>query len=371
MATFGWHDAWSLLSVDTLSVTFGDIRLLQGAVISMDMGLDPRIENPGFAKGTLFNHPPIWLAIGEFLQLDREQNFLAFVLIYLALFLLSLAKLISMYPSVTLLLASISGAVCMAIERGNNDVVVFLFVFGATLSARRFRAPLLLIAAILKLYPFAAFVSLVPMRNMRDWKAHLILLAVVTLFFAYLVIWHDQISRAVSATEHAYVMSFGVDVIARLLVRFAPMIPFPGHAAMIVTVLIALVFIVVADQLLRRPLLEAVATSDNALMPFVAGGAIYSSAYLAFNNWDYRLIFLLLTIPFVLREARPVLSIFFAASLLIALNQFLLVAYFGSIGGLLNVGGKAAVHAIVSGILIRLLLAAFGLAMVKHGASSK
>ena len=163
---FGWLKGWSLFFVHTLSKPFGDMRTIQGAIISMNLGLDPYIENPGDPWNRTVNYPPVWIYLGKMFALDAETNLIAFVLTFETFFLCCIGYFIFRFPSWTIALVAVSGAILMGIERGNNDLLIFSIIFLALMSQGTLsRAFFILIASVLKLYPIISCVSLLTTEN--------------------------------------------------------------------------------------------------------------------------------------------------------------------------------------------------------------
>jgi hypothetical protein len=68
IAYFGWVRTWSSVFVPTMYPPFADMRVIQGAVITVEHGLNSRVSNPGDPWGRTFNYPMLWVAIGKVLN---------------------------------------------------------------------------------------------------------------------------------------------------------------------------------------------------------------------------------------------------------------------------------------------------------------
>ena len=149
-----------------MSPVFADTRTVQGALVSIEQGYNPQIENPGDPWQRPMNYPLIWVNIARFFQLENETNFLLFVVSYVIAYVVGCLILLWMFPSFYMLLAMFSGALLLAVERGNNDLLVFVLMLAGVLISRvphrlYARVPLFLSAAALKIYPAYAFLSLI------------------------------------------------------------------------------------------------------------------------------------------------------------------------------------------------------------------
>ena len=362
----GWDSGWGVLFVDTISPIFGDLRPLQGALESLAQGFDPYVENPGNPHGTLLNYPPVWLSIATFLSLQDETHFLAVVLAYEALFLAAIAYLLYRFPSWFFLLCALSGAVLMGVERGNVDILFFAILVAAMLLPNGFgRALLILLSAVLKLFPILAAVSLISWGRRDLSLPRILVLPVVVagLFAVYLAVSWTEIMAGLSVTAKAGAMSYGVWVLEFLANERFPQLPvslpliYAGYAAVIILLILVSRSLSLSMALPRRGEDRASQIADDL---FLTGATIYVLSFLAGANWDYRMVFCLMTVPFMLRSRKGFVVLAFQALLLLALNQFLLVGLGGAIGGAVNVAAKTGLHLLLMAALICRAMGEFG-----------
>ncbi len=205
----------------------------------------------------------------------------------------------------TALLLVAAPPVLLGIERGNNDLVVFLLLMGAGwLLTRPGRAPavagaaLLGLAAVLKLYPLACLPALAarrgPGRGLARLGAGVVLACALVLLY-----WHrDYIRMLGLAPAPRTVFAYGlkVPVFAWYGVRDAwPWLLAGGT----VTGLAAVV-------LLGRhawALWAAVPLTGTATAWYVAGAAAWCFCYVANTNWTYRALLLVLPAALWLKQA--------------------------------------------------------------------
>lgn len=362
----GWDAGWGVLFVDTISPVFGDLRPLQGALHSLAQGFDPYVENPGNLHGTLLNYPPVWLSIASFLGLGDEAHYLAVVLAYDALFVAALAYLLYRFPSWFFLLCALSGAVLMGVERGNVDILFFAILAAAMLLPNGLgRAALILLSAVLKLFPILAAISLVWWgRKDQPFLRILLLPAIVAfLFAAYLALFWTEIMAGLTVTAKAGAMSYGVWVLEFLANERFPGLPvslpliYAGYAAVIILLILVSRSLSLSMALPRRGEDRASQIADDL---FLTGAAIYTLSFLAGANWDYRMVFCLMCVPFMLRSRNGLVVLAFQVLLLLALNQFLLVGLGGAIGGAVNVAAKTGLHLLLMAALICRTMDEFG-----------
>jgi len=193
------------------------------------------------------------------------------------------------------------------VERGNVDLTLFSMVTVAGLVIRRMpsgppvASALILVAAILKLFPIAAVGMLT---GLPRRVAAVCIPAVLALFTLYAVATLGDI-RAIDRVlpqddEYAY----GVHITGDWL----------GHVAGSGTVWDAALVvssIVAAIAFRRRLSVRLAMTPSRDLDLFCAGAGVYVATFALVRSADYRLVFLLLTVPRLARlaAARRVLAI--------------------------------------------------------------
>lgn len=364
----GWERTWRALSIPPMTPVFADMRTVQGALASRAAGLDPQRDNVGDPWRRRMNYPRVWIRIADALGLEREARYRVAVAAGVALFVAAAALLLHLFPSAWLLAALLSGAALLAMERGNNDLLVFVLVVAAALlPLRLLSAVLILLATVLKLYPFAAALMLLQARRLA-WFA---LTAAAGLLYLHGASAEIAVIR--EGTPVSTALSYGVPSLARWLgQRLGTDIP-----ALALVLPLALLGLGVAWAMRAMPLEAADATpgappvrgaGERARALFLAGAAIYLGTFVLAANFDYRLIFLALCIPLLATLPQPRLRRVALAALLLAMNESLLRAAFGPFGFLLNLAAELLVFVLLCGVLGRLLrerLGALPLAAVR------
>ena len=133
IAYFGWTRTWTSVFVPAMYPPFADMRLIQGAVISVAHGLNPQISNPGDRWGRLFDYPMLWVAIGKALNFTDESHFILICTALVLSFVGVCALLLFRFPSFGLLASLVSTTTLWGIERGNTDLVMFCLLFPVAL----------------------------------------------------------------------------------------------------------------------------------------------------------------------------------------------------------------------------------------------
>ena len=227
------------------------------------------------------------------------------------------------------------------------------------------RAALILVSAVLKLYPILAAVSLVSWgRKDLSLPRMLILPATVSILFViYLALFWTEIMTGLAATAKAGKMSYGVWVLGFLANERFPALPvslpllYAGYGGVIVLLVLVSRSLSLSLALPKRGSDRVSQFADDL---FLTGAAIYGVSFLAGANWDYRMVLCLFCVPFMLRSRNGMVVLVFQVLLLLALNQFLLVGLGGVVGGAINVAAKTALHLLLMAALICRVMDEFG-----------
>lgn len=282
-------------------VAFLDMQVVTAGAESRALGFDPLLENPADPALRPMNYPRVWqwLAYLSVTGADTAPLAGAAIAGYLVA-VWAFAWRPGRGSALLLAVAVFSPAGLLCVERGNTDLVLFALAAAALGLLRRNAAAatgLLLGGFVLKLYPILGFAAL-----LREKRRELLALGALTAAVVVVHLWllHDEIRAIRAATPSGTAFSYGAASFAGLLSHLAGALS-PGGRAM----LWGGVALVVLSGLgwAVRPLgrggrataVERVPDPD--LDAFRLGAAIYLGTYLLGGNFDYRMVFLLFTIP--------------------------------------------------------------------------
>jgi hypothetical protein len=305
-------DIWPYLGVGRAPTLFFDARNVAAAADCWALGYDPLIENPCDPTGRVMNYPRVWVLL-HYVGLTQDRTVL-FGWIVVALFVLSLLLLLgrlSIKQGVVVAFAVTSPAVMFAIERGNMDLLLFAVFVAAVFAwkARERLSPLLspaliVAAAIAKLY--AAF-ALPAYAFTGERRVRWALPAAIAVLGVYVALTIDDFRAVLSAREGGRTGSYG----ARILIGYLYHLVSPGEwlhgnlLAQAIAILLLGVFAVAAWIWARRrlPWPAGVAQGSPELLAFHLGALTYLGTFALRRNGDYRLVFLLLTLPLLFQLA--------------------------------------------------------------------
>ena len=297
----GGHAEWSKLGVPAVPGGFFDLRSVTSGWDCARQNLGAWPVNPCDPGGRPENYPRVWMA-ASILGLGEDDTRLIGFSMAIVFFLSAIVVLPRRAPpgvAVVYGLALCSPAVMFGVERGNVDIALFSMVVAAGLVMRcgRYGPPaasaLILGAAVLKLFPIAAvgMLARLPRRT-----AVVCVGAVLTLFAVYAAATFRDIQTIERVLPQGDEYAYGLHIVGGWLGRIAA----PGRLWDVALVVLA----IVAALAVRRGLRSHLSTDPARELDFFwAGAGIYVATYALGRSSDYRLVFLLLTIPQLARWA--------------------------------------------------------------------
>ena len=309
VAELGWGvDLWRAFGVKSAPSLYFDARNVAAAADCWAQGHDPLVSNPCDPWGRVMVYPRVWVLL-HYVGLTQDRTLL-FGSILVGAFLASLLLLVgrlSVRDGALVAATVVSPAVMLSVERGNVDLVLFAVLVAAVFAWRAraritpFVAPaLILIAAIAKFYAIFALPALA-FTNDRRWRR--VVAAAIGGMVLYLVVIFDDVRQVLTAPEGGLLYSYG----ARILIGdlYHTFVPENWQFGSLLAQAIAVTPLIVLAGLVwlraRRRLAPAGAGSDDVrTLAFHAGAFIYLGTFALRKNGDYRLVFVLLTLPLLL-----------------------------------------------------------------------
>ena len=306
--------AWQMLRVPALSPLFADTRTMTHSIDCLLSGQDPYTVRSFDPWNRTYNYPPIWLDL-RFLGVTSHSSILlgmAFAVMTISAFLLLLRTQI-WASSAIIFFAVTSRSVLFAIERGNTDeVIFFLLVFSFFVIGRLkpevrtfLNGTLIVLLTVLKIFPVAAVVSLV--RNRKDF---LVALLCGVLSVAALVATSEhRLPQIMANTPQDTFISFGslpffVAIFTHTSHFLLGIIQHHPKSQSLGAVLLAFLCVIAGTSYREKlnrflPPLDFNQTRGSIA---VAGLAIFAVAFLRGSSYDYRLIFLLGAIAYLVED---------------------------------------------------------------------
>ena len=318
----GWQKTWDFLLVPSVTPSFFDLRILQGIVQSAHTGLNPQLSNPFDPSQRLLNYPLIWIPIAQYLGFSNEIFFYIWSIGVDFLYLLCCFKLFKLSNPYWAGLIIYSGSSLLAMERGNTDLIIFILIFFSVFGPTWSRLLLIQISIALKLYPIFSLITL--FKNPKTMIFGILLSSLIFYFYK------DQLALILGNTQISYGLSYGTATITNgLATKFEIDIN---------KWILNLIFFATALYIFlrKRHLVDFHYISNLEIRLCLVGSSIYVGTFFFTSNWDYRLIFLNLCLPFISKIKMGNLKNLLFGLILLACNQLLLHFLLGAAGVVIN-----------------------------------
>jgi hypothetical protein len=356
-------DVWPALGVPSGPSLFFDTRNLTAALECRRLGFDPLVESPCDPWDRPLNYPRVWLVL-RFLGLNQSHT-VALALVFIALFLVAVFLLmgkITLGRGAIVAVALCSPSVMFAIERANLDIVVFTLMVAAVLLWRtgrpcaRTASPIVvLIGATAKIYPvFGLPVYLFLRRRIPAIVASLCVVA----FAAYAVITLSDIQAVARVAPQGQHHAFGARILPVAIYHLV--VPDRWQGGLVskqaLVILPALAIGLVIWVLGRRLLPPADEAGTATRLAFFLGALIFLGTFAVGNNFDYRLVFTLLTLPQLFEWATEEHGAPRGRLAAVSIVALLVLLWIGALSEPLRLGDEVVTWAVV-GLMIALLAA--------------
>ena len=280
---------------------FNDLLTLLAGGESMRDGLDPILQNPHDPAGIRPNYPHLWFYPLAVLGIRQNSAFELGIVLALAFYgsALWFAGPLRLREGMVWAFFLCAPPVTLAVVRGNNDLVIFVLI-ALALVVRRHATPAALggsylilgLCAMLKLYPVATFCLAL---RARPRVALAVLAAALAGFAVYLYVIRAQVKAIAAVIPDSMFFTYGREVLFRWYGAAHPGVfpsgPTSAGLAVAVCLLAALAW-------RRAPRIGDLA--ESTLEGLMIGSVLYLGSFVLNVNFNYRLIFLLFTLPALL-----------------------------------------------------------------------
>jgi len=291
---FGWITTWNSLRVPAMLPPHFDLRFYQYGAMAIENDFNPlRTTHAIWLKhailtGTELSKYFIYqFKLSHFLKLYNEYYFLVFANTVIIIYLFCCYKIISINKkSYWILILFLSSGPLLAIERTNNDLIIFILLYWSAIYSNIVGMILSLLAISIEFWPAVAAISFI--KN----KKKIFLFFIIILFFIYnynnlLTLGEPEIGEG---------LSFGSKFFSYLL---SPLqLQFTKHYH-INLILISLTFITLIREFKFFKLEFKKKPNELEERLFLMGGVIYCVLFIIASNYDYKLIFLIFSIPYL------------------------------------------------------------------------
>jgi hypothetical protein len=284
-----------------MTYPFGDIRNVTNFNEFFALDLNPRVDHFINDEGHFippFNYPSIW-TVFPYLGLSNVHTvyFGISFFILLSIGIYSSIKIESNSELLVYVLLLFSPVLSLIIERGNNDQVAFFLIVMFCCFFHKNKIISLIayyLAFLTKFFPIVVIASLTERFSMKSFRLGFLLSLPIVIYIT--LTFPEVINLGKSTPISIVTMGYGWKTPISMFIKYT------NENIIIGLSLFSLLLIVLFFFILKTPYIgEKISDLDKKyLMMFKSGMLIYIGTYFIGTSFDYRLIFLLLTIPLLL-----------------------------------------------------------------------
>ena len=301
-----WKFFWKFVNIPYQIPPFSDLDSISRALKANLEGFNPYLYNPYDLIQKPYSYTKIWLTIFEFFEFNDPTKFkiLNFILIYFYTFILmDLAfKFNSRIFSFFLVLFFFSTSNLLLLERLNIEIAIVILVYLLCIINNNYlKISIFFLSIYLKLYPiFSIFIFM-------KKKLIFYIIIVLSLFFLFLI--REEIFFIMkNSVDYALIIVHGITSIIKgisyfsirhdLFINDNNFIYFKNLAIFLACIYSIALFYYNFDFGKKKVSKEF--NLEEKL--FICGGGIFIGRVLFFSNWDYGLVFLIFTLPFIIKS---------------------------------------------------------------------
>ena len=319
-----WLEFWRFLSIPA-SDPFSDFKALNIFLSYKELGFNPYLRNPySDSVHSVLIYPSIWLHIVDYLKLNIPLNFEIAVIVILLIYFFILADLFyrlqNKYCKYLLLIFLFSSSNFLLVERLNVEIILFCLIYLAIIS-RNFLSQFIFYssALILKIFPlFSIFMFI-------EKKKKFFMALIFSIFYIF-IIREEIILIKANIIEYALIFAYGSLSISKAIyfysTKFNYIINEDNYFIFknLISFVIGLsaLIIIITNLNLKKKATNTI--SDKEKM-FLVGAGIYIGTFITSANIDYRLIFLVFTLPVILNYEKQSLKIIYIICLITCFNS--------------------------------------------------
>jgi len=323
-----WSNFWSFLKIPPNYIPFSDFKAHVYFLECFNKNIDIYNEecnliNEGNAK--ISSHPKIWVYLFDFLNLNKIIffKFSAFILLFFYLFFLFdyQKKFQKPFHKFFFYLLFFSTTNFILIERLSTDIVIFLITYMLLLSNKKFfQITLIFFGFFLKYFPI--FLCSIFLQNKKILFA--LIVSFIIIVFTFYLKNLDNINNNI--IEMALPIAYGSRTMLKAAYHLSEEynlflnednLAFFRYLIVVFFAIYSLSLIMVGYNKSEEIDLKLEFNKD-----FIVGASIYVGTYIIGSNADYRLMFLIFTIPLILKLKNKTIQYSLLVSIFFSFNSF-------------------------------------------------
>lgn len=255
----------------------------------------------------------IWLKMSIIFKLNNPINFYTFIFLSFNFYIFSILKIATLNKNIvdffTIILAFLSTSSFYLIERGNFDLIIFfLITLLVFIKDTRLKIALILILSFLKINLVCLFIILI--KNIKLFFYYFIIsIVIVTINYRYIFSGYNDIGTAADMTHYGlFTIVKSLALYSNSIFKFDINITY--YTKIISFTLLFFIILVIFLFFLKKVDYKKIMMKKiylNLTLKeefFIVGSAFYIFSFLFFSAPDYKLVFLILTLPFFLENKR-------------------------------------------------------------------
>ena len=322
-----WTSFWNFLNIPAY-IPFSDFKALNIFLEYKENGFDPYQKNPNSHPiHSVLIYPSVWLYIFDFLNLKNNFNLEISILCILFIYFFVLFDFVSRINNKLFryffIIFFFSTSNFLLIERLNVEIILFCLVYFALIN-KSFIMQFIFYSfgLILKIFPiFSIFMFIEKKKNF-----FLVLIFSIT----YILIMRNEIALIKNnIIEYALIFAYGVLSISKAIYFYSVKFDFLinddnyfifKNLMILAMSLIATTIVLSAFKFNYKKRVSQISPEEKM---FLSGSGIYIGTFLTSANVDYRLVFLLLTLPYILNLNKNTLKILYLICTVVSFNSLI------------------------------------------------
>ena len=283
---------------------FVDLKILLCGIDAIREGADPYTVIC-YQGSPFFNYPYIWGFLSFFPFITTSN--LIYIGLGLALILFSVLYFyigkINFFGAIVYTFLFVSPAIMLGVERGNCDLIIFILLLIPIFNKNNIVlfSFIVLITSFLKLFPIGSIFCILNNVNNRVKKSLWSFVSVILIFLMYLILMKENIIMVSQKTPRPYGgVSFGIGEIPSMFINYFKNYPSLKVFIFIIFIVLFLFTFIIFYHIVQKKIKTPLVDSGSKGISYLIGSGIFITTYLIGYNWEYRLIFLLFTIPQIL-----------------------------------------------------------------------
>ncbi|WP_415284885.1 hypothetical protein [Candidatus Pelagibacter sp. Uisw_130] len=322
-----WSSIWGFLKIPPNVVPFSDFKahllFLQCGELGISISQECTLISAGNAK--ISTHPRIWIYLFDILNLKNTLIYNLSIITLLTLYFYALISFIvntnHKFTKVFMIVLCFSTSNFIMIERLSTDLIIFLLVYFLLNQKNKIlQSFIIFIGFVLKYYPI--FLTSLLIEKKRD----IFIFVFFVLFFIFFFYYEEIKLANNSIVEMALPIAYGSRTMLKAFFHLSQEYNFflNNQNINFFRNLVMLMFFAYAFLLIIVGYKEKILININNKIDkfFLSGASIYVGTFIIGANVDYRLMFLILTIPYLMKLELGIFKYLILICYFLSFNSF-------------------------------------------------